>query len=298
MKQINIDKIAGMTGDILGTKVIRSKTLLGESAKQTFYLYKSDGYEATLVIHKLVLSDDEDMWKDFEPLKTFKGKTLFFQHYSIRLSTLSQVIDWMNIILNPIPSKILSEPEFLYHYWLENDYSQSIMKDEHGVSHLSEADVLNIMKEYAEQFRPIKVTDKDIEKMGDDYFTKVGSVDNRKDIRFDYIQGLKDMKELLNNHKSNEFIPLNQSITIEDPKGLLKVASMEPYTPSGEKVTVTEDSINYGYDSDKEKANKLLKVGGIYTIDYTEVGGWHTDVYLKEFPGVYFNSVHFINVKD
>ncbi len=295
MKQINIDKIDKMTGAILGKKIIKSKTILGESAKQSFYLYKCDGYEATLVIHKLVLSDDEDMWKDFESLKTFKGKTLFFQHYSIKMSTLSQVIYWMNSIANP--SKVLNEVEFLYS-WIDNDYSQSIMEDENGLKHLSEADILNIMQEFAHQLPGMKqITDDQIEKMGDDYLTKVGSVDNRKDIRFDYIQGLKDMKELLENHKSNDLKPLDK-ITIEDPKGLLKVMSMEPYTPSGEKVAVTEDSINYGYDSDKEKANKLHKVGGIYTIDYTEVGGWHTDVYLKEFPGVYFNSVHFINVKD
>ena len=50
-----------------------------------------------------------------------------------------------------------------------------------------------------------------------------------------------------------------------------------------------------GHEHHKEHANKYLKVGEIYTIDYTDVGEWHTDVYLKEVPNQAFNSVHFVN---
>ena len=68
---------------------------------------------------------------------------------------------------------------------------------------------------------------------------------------------------------------------------------MDLYANEGYRVTVTEQTINWGWESDKEKANKYLKPGEVYTVLRTEVGGWHTDVWLKEIPNVYFNSVHF-----
>lgn len=40
-----------------------------------------------------------------------------------------------------------------------------------------------------------------------------------------------------------------------------------------------------------------LEVGTVYTVDYTEVFSWKTDVYLKEFPSVSFNSGHFIDYR-
>lgn len=48
-----------------------------------------------------------------------------------------------------------------------------------------------------------------------------------------------------------------------------------------------------GYLSDQEFAKQYLSEGMIYTVDFTDVGSWHTDVYLKEFPGKPFNSVLF-----
>lgn len=52
-----------------------------------------------------------------------------------------------------------------------------------------------------------------------------------------------------------------------------------------------------GYEYHKEHARKFLTVDGIYTVERTDVGGWHTDVYLKEFPGEGFNSVMFAEVQ-
>jgi hypothetical protein len=68
---------------------------------------------------------------------------------------------------------------------------------------------------------------------------------------------------------------------------------MNIYAKEGHKVIVTEIGINSGYDSHIEKAHSYLKVGQTYTVDYTKVGSWHTDVFLKEIPNVAFNSVHF-----
>ena len=47
--------------------------------------------------------------------------------------------------------------------------------------------------------------DEEIEKMANEYFTKVGSVDNRKDIRFDYMQGLSDMAKWLRDKAEHKF---------------------------------------------------------------------------------------------
>lgn len=66
---------------------------------------------------------------------------------------------------------------------------------------------------------------------------------------------------------------------------------MDIYAKKGTKVMYTGKG---GYDSHKMHADMFLKVGSVYTVEFTEVGGWHTDVYLKEFPGEGFNSVHFI----
>ena len=50
---------------------------------------------------------------------------------------------------------------------------------------------------------------------------------------------------------------------------------------------------NNGNKYDKETAKKYMNVGVVFTIDYTVVGDWHTDVYLQEVPEVAFNSVMF-----
>ena len=42
---------------------------------------------------------------------------------------------------------------------------------------------------------------------------------------------------------------------------------------------------------------KLLKLGDTYTVERIEEHSWHTKVFLKEFPGVEFNSVWFEEVK-
>lgn len=68
---------------------------------------------------------------------------------------------------------------------------------------------------------------------------------------------------------------------------------MDIHAKKGAKVIFTG---KHGYDDDKKHANEFLKVNEIYTINHTKVGGWHTDVYLEEFPDEWFNSVHFEDV--
>jgi|CXWL01.1.fsa_nt_gi hypothetical protein len=51
-----------------------------------------------------------------------------------------------------------------------------------------------------------------------------------------------------------------------------------------------------GHDCDKRLAEWHLHIGGIYTLEKAEMGAWHTDIYLKEVPGIAFNSVLFCPV--
>ena len=44
---------------------------------------------------------------------------------------------------------------------------------------------------------------------------------------------------------------------------------------------------------DSELAAKYLEVSKEYTVDYSEIFDLHTKVYLKEFPGIEFNSLVF-----
>lgn len=60
------------------------------------------------------------------------------------------------------------------------------------------------------------------------------------------------------------------------------------------------DKVKYtgvgGYDHHKELGDKHLEVGTIYEVDHTEVYNWHTDVILKGFENLKFNSVLFEDV--
>ena len=66
---------------------------------------------------------------------------------------------------------------------------------------------------------------------------------------------------------------------------------MNIYAKSGDKVIFKHP--NAGRESDQETARKNLVPNQTYTVDRTKVHDWHTDVFLREVPGVRFNSVHF-----
>lgn len=68
---------------------------------------------------------------------------------------------------------------------------------------------------------------------------------------------------------------------------------MDIYSKKGSKIIFKHE--NYGYSSHQETAEKHLKLGEIYTVNHTDIYGWHTDVYLDEVPSVAFNSVMFEN---
>ena len=51
------------------------------------------------------------------------------------------------------------------------------------------------------------------------------------------------------------------------------------------------------FETQRNAAERYLEIGKRYTVDHTEVNSFYTDVYLKEFPGVAFNSVQFESVQ-
>lgn len=51
-----------------------------------------------------------------------------------------------------------------------------------------------------------------------------------------------------------------------------------------------------GRGLEREEAQKLLTEGAVYEVESVQVGGWCTDIELKEFPGKKFNSVFFRRV--
>lgn len=69
---------------------------------------------------------------------------------------------------------------------------------------------------------------------------------------------------------------------------------MNIFAIKGHKVKCV--TLNAGYDYHKEIAEKHLEVGEEYIIERTDVDSYHTDVYLKEIPGVKFNSVFFSDI--
>lgn len=99
-----------------------------------------------------------------------------------------------------------------------------------------------------------------------------------------------------NNIKLSSPQPDQEKVVISDPKGLLQISQIDIYAKKGYKVTVTDRSIDSGYDGDIRLAHKYLQVGKIYTIERTDVDNWHTEVWVEEIPNMSFNSVNFVPV--
>lgn len=81
---------------------------------------------------------------------------------------------------------------------------------------------------------------------------------------------------------------------IYDPKGLLNIKTVPMDAEIGRKVTVTDQSIDFGYDN--EIARKHLKVGDIYTIEGMDVQAWSSTLWVREIPGIEFNTVNFVDI--
>jgi hypothetical protein len=66
---------------------------------------------------------------------------------------------------------------------------------------------------------------------------------------------------------------------------------MNIYSQHGDKVVY--NNFNDGGAWDQGVAKQFLEPNQVYTVDYTEVHSFSTDVYLVEVPNIRFNSVVF-----
>lgn len=89
----------------------------------------------------------------------------------------------------------------------------------------------------------------------------------------------------------------HEKSAILDPQGILQHESISLESKQGHKVMVTEKTIGWGRDYDKEQAKKFLEVGKVYTVESMEVHNWSSSVTLKEIPNEEFNSVHFVDAE-
>lgn len=54
------------------------------------------------------------------------------------------------------------------------------------------------------------------------------------------------------------------------------------------------ETLRAGYDCEEERVKSLgFKVGDKFEVDYIDMGGSSTSIYLKDFPNQAFNSVFF-----
>lgn len=82
---------------------------------------------------------------------------------------------------------------------------------------------------------------------------------------------------------------------IQDPDEILKHQPMSLNAKRGHKVTVTKETITWGYPHDKEKAKEFLEAGETYTVEIIDAGDFSSTVVLQEIPNQRFNTVHFID---
>jgi hypothetical protein len=71
---------------------IKTRTNNGDLCKQYFTLLTADNMDTTLIIEKNVLSDDYTLYHDFTPIKTYRGKTLLKQCFSIKKQTILSIL--------------------------------------------------------------------------------------------------------------------------------------------------------------------------------------------------------------
>lgn len=59
----------------------------------------------------------------------------------------------------------------------------------------------------------------------------------------------------------------------------------------GSKVIAAD--LDAGFEHDSKQANDLLAKGQVYEVEKINIGSWISAIWLKEFPGKKFNTVHF-----
>ena len=68
--------------------------------------------------------------------------------------------------------------------------------------------------------------------------------------------------------------------------------SLDIYAKPGTVIILNDPAAGYPHDQKKLKDNGLTE-GGKYAIDHTEPDSFQTYLYLREYPGVAFNTMNF-----
>ena len=77
---------------VVSSCIIKNNTNANESCKQYFKLLIGEDKpdELVMMVKKYVLTDRTDLYHRFQIMRTFRGKTLYVQIFSIRVSTLQK----------------------------------------------------------------------------------------------------------------------------------------------------------------------------------------------------------------
>lgn len=69
--------------------------------------------------------------------------------------------------------------------------------------------------------------------------------------------------------------------------------TMNIFAKKGSKVRFLNEN---GWDGEPESASRYLDKGKEYTVDFVDIGGWCSSVFLKEVPNIPFNTVMFEDI--
>ena len=84
---------------IHGRKTVKSKTNVGDIAKSYCAVMEDEKSEKALIVNCIVLTKNPEFYiNDFSLLKIYKGHYLTSKWFSIKLSTLNIVNDWIKTL--------------------------------------------------------------------------------------------------------------------------------------------------------------------------------------------------------
>lgn len=72
--------------------------------------------------------------------------------------------------------------------------------------------------------------------------------------------------------------------------------SMNIYSKPGTKIVY--DNLTDGYEWNRKHCDKYLEAGKEYTVCHIDIGNFSSEIYLKEFLNISFNTVMFSNVEE
>jgi hypothetical protein len=82
--------------------ILRKITNEGSPCKIYVCLAGHDKNDLSLLFRRYTLTDNTELYGQFQQaVKTYKGKTLYFSTFQIKVRTLNDVIDWMISLNKP-----------------------------------------------------------------------------------------------------------------------------------------------------------------------------------------------------